>query len=373
MNKSYKRACRRGILLGGAMLLAFLGAAPAEPPAPSLRILGRYTLPPGGSPFTDIRWATDNSVFVMRTYHGLEEIQVGPDLKTLRQPVPPVKVLGGFDRMARLGVSGQYIAFASEGHIMAWRSRDSKGPGLVVFRRKEIGLAEDIDLSDDRLVLLGTPYKTFPEAEAGVAWLGTLGSDLKDWKPLLAAPAGPDGERSAALFDCETVALGAVRFLADRSILVVPGFLPGAYQFDAQGNPVRTWSQQEIGLTTDCRNISDEVSRQLAGFPSTRLPWLNQRRVLEEILPFPQGPGLLIRSRRADGKITWELKILGSQGVATYALPIVGNRPGDRLRADVHNGKIALLMLSDFLPSTAKDDQYGELILAELPHSGERS
>lgn len=368
-----RRLARRRISWMLFLALAALPCAVAEPPTPSLRILGRYTLPPGGSPFTDIRWATDNSVFVMRTYHGLEEIQVGPELKTLRQPVPPVKVLGGFDRMARLGVSGQYIAFASEGHIMAWRPRDSKAPGFVAFRRKEIGLAEDIDLSGDRLLLLGTPYKTFPDAEAGIAWLGTLGSDLKDWKPLLVAPTGADGERSAALFDCETVALGAVRFLADRSILVVPGFLPGAYQFDAQGNPVRTWSQQEIGLTTDCRNISDEVSRQLAGFPSTRLPWLNQRRVLEEILPLPQGPGLLIRSRRADGKITWDLKVLGSQGVATFALPIVGNRPGDRLRADVYNGKIAFLLLSDFLPSTAKEDQYGELILAELPLSGEGS
>lgn len=367
MNKSYKRTCRRGILLSGAMLLAFLGAAPAEPPAPSLRILGRHTLPPGGSRYTDLRWATDNSVFVMRTYEGLEEIQVEPELKTLRQPVPSVKTLGGFDRMARLGVSDRYIAFASLGNIMAWRPRGSAAPGLVVFRRKEIAIADDIDLSGDRLLLLGTPYKTIPYTEAGVAWVGTLGSDLKDWKPFLMAPDGPGGEKAPALFNCGSLDLGAVRFLADGTILAVPGFLPGAYQFDAQGNPIRTWSQREIGLTTDCRGVSDEEGVQISG--KGRLSWLNQRKVLEDVVPFPEGPGLLIRSRRDDGKITWSLRILSSQGIATYLLPIVGSRPGDRLKADLRKGKIALLLHSDLIPNPAREDSYGELILAELPHS----
>lgn len=366
MSWDFKRWYRL-LLAGCFLLLAVLEPVPAEPTAPSLRILGRQALPPGGSRFTDIRWATDNSVFVMRTLEGLEEIQIGPELRMLRQPVPSVKALGSFDRMARLGVSDRYIAFASLGNIMAWRPRDSTAPGLVVFRKKEIALAEDIDLSGDRLVLLGTPYKTLPYNESGVAWLGTLGSDLKDWKPFLMAPDGPGGEKAPALFNCTTLDLGAVRFLADGTILAVPGFLPGAYQFDAQGKPVRTWSQREIGLTTDCRGVSGEEGMEISG--KGRLPWLNQRRVLEDILPFPEGPGLLIRSGRADGKIAWEIRILGAQGIKTYAVPIVGSRPGDRLRADFRNRKIAFLLHSDLMPNFAHEDEYGELILAELPRA----
>src|SRR5436305_9764324 len=70
------RLCSRLPAFLVAVVLSCIGAS-AETPSPALRILGRTPLPPGHSVAKDIRWAGDNSVYVVRALDGVFEMELG--------------------------------------------------------------------------------------------------------------------------------------------------------------------------------------------------------------------------------------------------------------------------------------------------------
>jgi hypothetical protein len=238
---------------------------------------------------------------------------------------------------------------------------------LVLFKGSGIGIVDDLDVVGNRILLLGAPSPEEPYTTGGVAWLGTFDSEPRDWKVLLQAPDAPN---ATPLFYCSGMGLGAARFLPDRSFLVVPGFQPGAYLYDRSGQLSRAWTSQEIGLDTDCTKVSKQLGQDLHINLDVFMAWINRHQVLDDILPLPQGPGLLIRSFGADRKVHWTLKILRRQGdIQTYQVPLLGEQPFDRLRADVRNDRIVLLRVAGFVQSRAPRDSSGELTLAEIPGS----
>jgi hypothetical protein len=92
--------------------------------------------------------------------------------------------------------------------------------------------------------------------------------------------------------------------------------------------------------------------------------------VLDDILPLPQGPGLLVRSWGADGRVHWTLKVLQTDGIKTFAVPVVGRRSFDRLQGDVRDGRIVLLLSASGFPTRpAAGDLPAEILLMELPVS----
>ncbi len=358
---------RCGFFLFVLLASLFSFRAEAGPPR-GLQVLARYPVPAGSVP-TDVRWASEDSILVSRAFDGVVELELGPQLARRRHPVPDQKTFKSFGTWPfdRLAVSPQYLAFAAAGDHMAWRPLARPGDGNVVFPRKSFGIIEDLDLSGDRLLFLGTP--STPEGvhapQGGIAWLGTLRSDLDDLKPVLHDLGGPDVP-PMHLYNCSSLALGAVRFLADGSFLVVPGFQPGAHLFSPAGRPVRAWSDEELTITTDCSGLTKDFRQRLRLLPDVQTAWLNQRRVLDDILPLPEGPGLLVRYQGKDGLIHWDLKVLRTGGVDTYPVPLAGRRPFDRLQGDVRGGKIVLLLASFVSPTFAPEHQAAEIVVAEL-------
>jgi hypothetical protein len=56
--------------------------------------------------------------------------------------------------------------------------------------------------------------------------------------------------------------------------------------------------------------------------PSLRMAWENERRIVDDVLPLPAGPGLLIRSVQ-QGQVRWALKVLHADGsVGVYDVPV---------------------------------------------------
>lgn len=94
--------------------------------------------------------------------------------------------------------------------------------------------------------------------------------------------------------------------------------------------------------------------------------FLNRHHVLDDILPLPQGPGLLVRSWGTEGQAQWTLKVLRPEGIEEYAVPVVGRRPMDRLHGDVRNGKIVLLLSASGAPWSDDRAHYGAEILLEI-------
>jgi hypothetical protein len=361
---------RLGIACLVAALAGSLGLRADSQPR-SLRLLQRIPVPQTDSVATDIRWAGEDSVYVSWDRAGVAE--VGLDGTRRRALVPDVKTLGGvsnYTHYNHLAVSSQTLATASLVATLVWRPVKANPGGPVLFRRKEIPITHDFDLSGDRLLLMGLArFENGDFAPDGaVAWIGTTSSDLADLKPVLHDVGGPG---APSFFNCRARSLGAVRFLGDSSFVIAPGFQDGILLFGANGQRLRSWTNEQVGLDThkDCSRMSREEETKWRAVDSYWQQWLNRHHVLDDVLPLPQGPGLLVRSWEGDNQAHWTLKVLGPGGIQTYAVPVTGRRPFDRLHGDVRNGRIVLLLSASGLAhSRAQSDLPAEISLMELPN-----
>jgi hypothetical protein len=344
------------LFLGGS--LSVQTPAPAPSP-PALRILSDRELPPALYPAVDVRWASDSSIYLALTKSGTAEVTLEPLGGKVEKVILGAREPGGFWGSSRLGASQDYLAVAGPAFSLTWRKRTDP-------LRKEIAFdgIEDIDVGGRCLAVLGARRddKGDVAPDGAVAWLGSLDQDLADLRPILYDQRGQGAPNLGA---CGNFELGAVRFLQDGTLLIVPGFQSGAYLYDAGGRLIRTWDTVALGLDNDCPSLTREQTDQLV-FPDPRAAWLNQRRTLEDILPLPEGPGLLIRSV-SQGRPSWSLKVLDRNGSGhrTYTVPIPPVSDLSYLRGDVREGRIVLLLYT--LDRSFMSHLTGRLIIAKLP------
>jgi hypothetical protein len=346
------------------LALAGTAAVAAELPGRELRILARYPVPAAPSPATDVRWASDDAVYLARFKDGVSEVALDGKLSQRRRMVPGEATFTRYHGYQHLAVTRGALVFASGDHTIGWRPLATDPAGLVRFDWWEGHDNEDIDAAGDRLALLGFPDTTDPAKEGALVWLGSLEKHLEDLHPILMESAAPGVH---PLYRCVGMEIGAVRFLEDGSLFVVPGVQPGAHLFSADGKLLRSWDARDLGLDTDCRDIPEEQEKQrFRGHPDERLAWVNEHRSLDDVVSLPQGPGLIVRSR-VGGKVHWQLRVLATQGVTTYEIPVASDHAFDRIRADSRKGKLVLLISphNSYLSGGAKSP--GELVVAELP------
>jgi hypothetical protein len=93
--------------------------------------------------------------------------------------------------------------------------------------------------------------------------------------------------------------------------------------------------------------------------------WMSRQRILDDILPLADGPGLLVRKMGPDGRTSWDLRILRPGGEArVYRIPFTGG-PEDRLSGDVRDGRIVLLRST--WQSFLDEPRGGEIVLLAMP------
>jgi hypothetical protein len=328
---------------------------PTRPGA--LRILSDRTLPPAlFLTAIDVRWASDRSVYLPAGRKGTFEVPLEENGK-VKEMIPGEGKTGGFFFANRVAVSSQYLVVGSPVYAVTWRKLTQPARSEEAFDN-----VEDLDVFEDRLLVLGARRDDQGNyaPEGAIAWLGSLSKGLSDLRPVLYDRAGPGAKTFGSCLNFE---IGAVRFLRDGSFLVVPGVQPGAHLYNAAGKLVRTWDTGALGLDTDCSSLRHEQARRLAVDPAARFDWVNQRRILEDILPLPQGPGLIVR-KVVQGQIRWELKILSDE-IATYEIPVPSERPLAHLRGDVRGNKIALLVYERDRSGFTKIAP--RLLVAEMP------
>jgi hypothetical protein len=333
-------------LLGLALLalagVAGSGASPgpegkATFPA-GLRILSDRTLPPVLRAAMEVRWASDSSVLLALGRSGVMEVPLEVEGVPVRTVVEGEKGPKGFWFSSRLGVSSRFLVVGASIRTLLWQKWPASPRQEAVFE-----FIEDLDVQADRLLVLGA-RKDAQERfapDSVIAWIGSLSRDLSDLRPVQVSVAGP-GARPMA--NCGTFEMGAVRFLPDGSFVVIPGVEPGIFLYQPGGTLSRTWDTAAIGLDTDCGSLDDKQHLRLAAQPEPRFAWLNQRRTVDDVLPLPEGAGLLVRSVR-EGRANWQLVLLGADGAVTrLEISIAGNGPTSHLRGDVRQGRIVLLM-----------------------------
>jgi hypothetical protein len=266
----------------------------------------------------------------------------------------------------RLAVTPQHLVFAGIDFDIGWRPIAKQESGTVTFTKQKVGAIEDLDLHGDTLVLLGQVSHDREEYKrrSGVLWIGSLSANLKDFRPLLGDAGGRDMFESF-LSLCSDLRLGRVRFLPDGTFLAVPGFQPGGYLFSADGRRLRTWTSAELGIDSSCAGVDLDQSRRF-GDPEVRRAWYARHHVVDDVLPLPDGPGLLVRSVAKDGTPRWTLRQLRPGGVAVYEIPLVGRHPLERMRGDVRQGRIVLLRTLDDVSNGMEELLQGEIVVAEL-------
>jgi hypothetical protein len=372
-------------VLAVAVCLAAMATAPAHtqqiedppkisiPPAAHLQplhVLWDQALQSNPSPAMDVRWASDRTVYVAWLNHGVSELALDGNFTALRNLFPDAagKWKSRYLPFENLAVSKDYVVASSRFNTLGFRPSQGR-KGRVVITKVAVGIVEDLDLSGNRLLLLGNPeMKTTPTG--GVAWLGPLTAHpATDLTPIL-IDAG--GAHTPSLVNCSDLALGGVRFLPGGTFIVVPGFQPGAHLFDPSGRLLHTWDTKALGLDADagCAAITTEQLNRFGTSAAARFAYINQHRVVDAVLPLAQGPGLLIRSV-VDAEVRWQLVVLQSGATIAYDVPFTGTLPYDRLRGDVHGNRIALLLgAHDF--DAHKPYRRTHLYVAELPQVGER-
>ncbi len=335
------------------VLIAGLGFA--EPSGtPEMKILSDRPLPSSIEIVSDLRWASADSLFLAAGKSGGLRLRFEPDWGKPEAVVPAGPSLWV---AARTGVSPKYVVMGAPAHSLAWRKLPAGE-----LKAAPLDTIVDLDVFDSRLLALGArkDERGRFSPDGAIAWIGSLDKDLADLKPVHFSAAGPGARPMDA---CGAFETGGVRFLGDGTFIVVPGVEPGVYLYDSAGRLLRSWETRNVGLDAEC-GLSDEQLMQMSASLEARAAWINQRRVLDDVIALPQGAGLVVR-RTAGGKTGWDIKILGRDGkVSSHAVPFTLPSPHWHLRADVRGDRIAWL-IKEYAVSARPSPP--RLILTTLP------
>lgn len=370
MSKKIRPARFAGLVMALSVALGGSLAVDALSSPQELVLLQRIPLPEVPSVATDIRWAGRDSVYVSWFASGIGEVGLDGTVRRTLAPAPKTLELGNYSNLA---ASPGRLAAASGSHHLVWRTVRPKAGRSVAFHKQRFRDTYDFDISGDRVLLLGIDKSNLggPYAPQGViAWIGRLseGEDLADLTPVLHDLSGPGARH---MYNCASYPMNGIRFLPDGSFVVAPGFQDGIHLFNAAGKEIRSWTHEQVGIDSHlgCDTMTEAEEGKFRGDDATIAGYVKSRRLLDDVLPLPEGPGLLVRTWGKDNKAHWTLKVLRQDGIRTYTVPAVGDRVHDRLRGDVRNGRIVLLLSkSGDLLTYGPADLPGEILVMKLPN-----
>lgn len=310
----------------------------SSPGALELHFLSDTPLPQAFEWASDVAWASDRSLFLGLSSHGVVEVSLDAPGTPLQEVIPGRLKPGGFWAAVRIAASPEYLAASGPAVVLTWRPRKAPPREEMPF-----DTIEGIDVQGKKLAIVGGKRDEGGRyaPDGAIAWVGRLDKKLADLRPLLYDVKGPGAPMMGR---CGGATGGGIRFLADGSIVVVPGVQPGIHLYSAAGKLLQTWDTGLLGIDATCEFASDIEAARVMGPSVKQTAWLNQRRVVDTVLPLPQGIGLVVR-RVERGKTRWELKIVRRDGAAsTIPIPVEGGGEHFHLHGAVRGDRIALLV-----------------------------
>lgn len=329
----------RTLLLLTTLVMTFAAQA-----AMTFRVVSATPLPDGVIA-RDVRWASDSEVYIGSGKRGVVRTRV--DATQHANSVVAGAERGGAPTViaGRVGVAQNHIFFASGMGIMGWSplagsSRKVEQKGLVALM--------DIDARGDTAAILGAdsgPVQGLERAGT-ILWFGSLSKNLADMRPIMKGRSKPGGKDMAR---CSILETGALRYMPDGSLVVIPGVEPGVYRYDAKGKLLQTWDTDPLGIVDDCWIPEKELMLVARDF-GERIKWYASRVTLDEILPTANGPAVVLR-RVEKGVTKWDLVTLPYKGQSQrVTLPVTMPTPRAHVRGDIRGNRLVLLMWDDPLP-----------------------
>jgi hypothetical protein len=281
----------------------------------------------------DVRWLDDNAVLVTAYDVGVVQVDTRntTNLRTIVQPkTPPCRYCG------HMALSSNYLATAATNAGIAWKPR---GQAQSYAADLLPGSVRDFDVYKNRIAILGSWLEDHHWAGDGaIGWIGTLSTKLEDLKPILYPSSG-----SKACYGCMFHASGGVRFFPDGSLVFVPAIDPGVFLYGPDLKLAYTWQTDKLGVLDHC-DLSHEQTLNYMANPEARRRWLAQKVTIDDVLPMPEGPALLLR-KVTDGKVHWTLLQL-RKGNDPYRveLPFTANSDAADLRGDVRGNQLVFIL-----------------------------
>lgn len=350
---------RFSVLIGGLLSasLASGGAPPSteESTAPArLELRAHFEVPAPEAPAAaarDIRWATRDSIYLAYNGEGVFEVSLSESMPRVRELFPPIG--GGTGAKAvpdlwHVAASEDWILGWSFANVMGWRSVDSDG---IVQLHDSPGYFDAVDIQGDTVAFLGYPdSKSFSENSFAYLWLGSVSTKLQEWKPIHGLDLPTAGHARGTFFRF----MGALRFLSNGDLLVVPVALPGVYRVSQGGKIKARWlpEELEVSLLSKLGRGARRDDLQEARFDETepvKEDDLNQRLessrlIIEDVVSIGRSPAVIIRYRSNTG-VGYYLALLGTEA-DWYELPL-GDHPAHiRLRADYSRERKELVVLA---------------------------
>jgi hypothetical protein len=323
-------------------VVASLTVTVAANAAMSFRTVSTTSLPPGVIA-RDVRWASANEVYLGAGKRGVVRTRV--DSTVQAQFVVPGVDRGGVVIAGRVGVGQSHLFFASGMGVFGWAPLPGAS-GKV--EQKALIAMMDIDARGDTAAILGADSGPLQglEREGTILWLGSLSKSLADMRPVMKGRSKPGGKDMAR---CGVLETGAIRYMQDGSLVVVPGVEPGVYRYGADGKLLQTWDTEPLGIVDDCSIPENDLLLVARDF-GERIKWYASRVIVDEVLPLPAGPALVLR-RVEKGVTSWEIVTLPYKGRSErVALPLTMATPRAHIRGDVRDDQLLLLMWDDPLP-----------------------
>lgn len=316
----------------GALLAA--AGTPADSQTHRVRLRKAIAVP------TELRWAQDvrwdgSDALISAGREGVFRLPITLDGTSKNRKISKLDLAFSFS--SRLAFHKRDLVVASPFAALVWKSSGS------TYREMPFAVIVDIDVNNGNVAILGSNRSPSGEwaPEGGIAWFGSLSENLGDLRPLFYAKEGKGADSMAR---CHFMELGAVRFMTDGTVILIPGVEPGIFQYSPSGRLLRTWQTSALKIQDTCD--TGDRWEELARDPIARWDWLKKRRTVEDILPLANGqPALVIRNAYGTS-VTWDLVILNHQSPAkTIRLPIESRSHLTHLRGDVRGNKILMLAL----------------------------
>jgi hypothetical protein len=352
------------VLAAGAVLLILGARGESAPEARPLRILREQALPapPAVGRTLDIRWAGLQSIYVSTAFGGTFEIALAATKEPwLHRIFTPQTEYGPFGTQDHLALTSRIAAVAGPARGLFWQRRPS-GTKSMTALNLDFDVIAALDARGAELLVLGARRNDRGEfaPDGAIAWIVQPEKQPPAVRTILYSRSGPG---APAMGDCGMFETGKVRAMPAGDFWLVPGVEPGVYHYDAAGKLLSVLQADRLGFEVGCGLTPKEVLDYSASMTG-RWTWLNRRRVLDEILALPEGPGFLVRIREA-AETRWELKVLrGSGEVVSYGVPIRSPSPFAHLRGDARGARLAFVLLD---LDQVKPTPAGRLIVAELP------
>jgi hypothetical protein len=318
--------------------LALLSALSAAAETPRLSVVSNTRLTGEAADALDIRWTSDHELLLAAGKKGVFRYDVGS--RQTERVVADSRTREGFFFSARLAASRGYVVTGSHFAALAYM-RNAAGASLSQPVPFDVIL--DLDVYGDTLAVLGArrDRKGNWAPEGAIVWIGSLMNGLRDLRPLHYSEAGPGAK---PLDRCHFLDTGAVRFLRDGTLLVVPAVEQGIYLYDRSGALLHTWDSDTIGFHDRC-DLTDDQFATFSLQPTPRWNWLNRQTILDDVVPLPDGAVGFITRHYGNGAMHWSLvTVKDGKPLSRTPLPFTAHDQS-LVRADIRGKQLAMLIV----------------------------